>query len=82
MDSVEPLRNFLLRQSIASALPSPGYFKFRPHAWALNLPTGAVHLFQVGTPEIVKQFVTTTNYWSAKFSKEPFVGGVSNVEYG
>ncbi|MCJ1467393.1 hypothetical protein MMC07_006017 [Pseudocyphellaria aurata] len=81
-DSAEKLGKFLLRQTIASALPSPGYSKSRPHVWALSLPTGAVHLFQVGTPEIVKEFVTTANYWSARLSKEPLVGGVSNIEYG
>ena len=82
MDSAEALGNFSLRQTIASALPPPGYSKARPHVWALSLPTGAVHLFNVGTPEIVKEFVTTANYWSARLSKEPLVGGVSNIEYG
>ena len=82
MDNAEALDTFMLRQSIASALPPPGYSKSRPHVWALSLPTGAVHLFQVGTPDIVKEFVTTANYWSARLSKEPLVGGVSNVEYG
>lgn len=81
-DSAEKLGKFLLRQTIASALPPPGYSKTRPHVWALSLPTGAVHLFQVGTPEIVKEFVTTANYWSARLSKEPLVGGISNIEYG
>ncbi len=81
-DSAEALGKFLLRQTIASALPPPGYSKNRPHVWALSLPTGAVHLFQVGTPEIVKEFVTTANYWSARLSKEPLVGGISNIEYG
>ena len=81
-DSAEALEKFLLRHTIASALPPPGYSKNRPHVWALSLPTGAVHLFQVGTPEIVKEFVTTANYWSARLSKEPLVGGVSNIEYG
>lgn len=81
-DSAEKLGKFLLRQTIASALPPPGYSKTRPHVWALSLPTGAVHLFQVGTPEIVKEFVTTANYWSARLSKEPLVGAVSNIEYG
>lgn len=81
-DSAEALGNFSLRQTIASALPPPGYSKTRPHVWALSLPTGAVHLFQVGTPEIVKEFVSTANYWSARLSKEPLVGGVCNVEYG
>ncbi|MCJ1277930.1 hypothetical protein MMC21_005744 [Puttea exsequens] len=81
-DNAESLGTFLLRQTIASALPPPGYSKTRPHVWALSLPTGAVHLFQAGTPEIVKEFVTTANYWSARLSKEPMVGGISNIEYG
>jgi len=82
MDNAEALDSFLLRQSIASALPPPGYSKSRPHVWALSLPTGAVHLFQVGTPDIVREFVTTANYWSARLSKEPLMGGISNIEYG
>lgn len=82
MDNAEEVWKFLLRQTIASALPPPGYSKSRPHVWALSLPTGAVHLFQAGTPEIVKEFVTTANYWSARLSKEPLIGGVSNMEYG
>ncbi len=81
-DNAESLGSFLLRQTIASALPSPGYSKARPHVWALSLPTGAVHLFQVGTPEIVKEFVSTANYWSARLSNHPLVGGISNIEYG
>ncbi|KAF2263511.1 hypothetical protein CC78DRAFT_271119 [Lojkania enalia] len=82
MDNAEALDSFLLRQSIASALPPPGYSKSRPHVWALSLPTGAVHLFQVGTADIVREFVSTANYWAARLSKEPLVGGVSNIEYG
>ena len=81
-ENAEPLGSYLLRQSIASALPPPGYSKARPHVWALSLPNGAVHLFQAGTPEIVREFVSSANYWSARMSKEPLVGGVSNIEYG
>lgn len=81
-DNAENLGSFLLRQTIASALPSPGYSKTRPHVFALSLPTGAVHLFQVGTPDIVKEFVSTANYWSARLSNHPLVGGISNIEYG
>ena len=81
-ENAEALGSFTLRQTIASALPPPGYSKARAHVWALSLPTGAVHLFQVGTPEIAQEFVTTANYWSARLSKEPLMGGVSNVEYG
>jgi Pleckstrin homology domain/Sec7 domain len=82
MDSAEEVWKFLLRQTIASALPDPGYSKARPFVWALSLPTGAVHLFQVGTPDIVKEFVSTANYWSARLSKEPMMGGISTMEYG
>ncbi|QSZ31200.1 hypothetical protein DSL72_000763 [Monilinia vaccinii-corymbosi] len=81
-ENAENLGSFLLRQTIASSLPSPGYSKARPHVWALSLPTGAVHLFQVGTADIVKEFVSTANYWSARLSHHPLVGGISNIEYG
>jgi len=82
MDNATPLGRYLLRQTIASALPPPGYSKARPHVWALSLPGGAVHLFQAGTNEIVREYVACANYWSARLSKEPLTGGVSNVEYG
>lgn len=81
-DSAVSLGTFNLRLTLASALPPPGYSRTRPHVWALSLPTGAVHLFQVGTPEIIREFVHTANYWSARLSSHPLVGGISNVEYG
>ncbi|KAK4240721.1 hypothetical protein C8A03DRAFT_41738 [Achaetomium macrosporum] len=81
-DNATNLGTFSLRQTLASALPPPGYSRTRPHVWALSLPTGAVHLFQVGTAEICKEFVNTANYWSARLSTHPLVGGISNVEYG
>lgn len=81
-ENMEEIDSFTLRQTIANALPPPGYSKSRPHVFALSLPSGAVHLFQVGTPEIAREYVCTANYWSARLSKEPLVGGVSNVEYG
>ncbi|KAI0018199.1 hypothetical protein F4780DRAFT_538321 [Xylariomycetidae sp. FL0641] len=74
--------SYSLRQTLASALPPPGYSRTRPHVWALSLPSGAVHLFQVGTPEISKEFVLTVNYWSARLSTHPLIGGISNIEYG
>ncbi|KAI9708438.1 MAG: hypothetical protein M1820_003898 [Bogoriella megaspora] len=80
--NAEALDAFLLRQTMASALPEPGYSKSRPYVWALSLPTGAVHLFHVGTADIVREFVSTVNYWAARLSKEPLTGGISNVEYG
>jgi len=81
-DNAEEIWKFMLRHTIASALPPPGYSKARPYVWALSLPNGAVHLFSVGTPEIIKEFVTTANFWSARLSKEPMMSGVSNMEYG
>ncbi|UNI17862.1 hypothetical protein JDV02_004176 [Purpureocillium takamizusanense] len=81
-DKALSLGTFNLRLTLASALPSPGYSRTRPHVWALSLPTGAVHLFQVGTPEIMREFVNTANYWSARLSTHPLVGGISNIEYG
>ena len=81
-DNATSVGSFSLRQTLASALPPPGYSRTRPNVWALSLPTGAVHLFQVGTPEISKEFVLTVNYWSARLSTHPLIGGVSNIEYG
>lgn len=81
-DNAVNLGSFNLRLALASALPPPGYSRSRPHVWALSLPTGAVHLFQVGTPEIIREFVHTANYWSARLSTHPLVGGISNIEYG
>ncbi|SPJ74589.1 related to SEC7, component of non-clathrin vesicle coat [Fusarium torulosum] len=81
-DNATNLGCYNLRQTLASALPPPGYSRARPHVWALSLPNGAVHLFQVGTPEICKEFVTTANYWSARLSTHPLTGGISNIEYG
>ncbi|ETS02439.1 hypothetical protein M419DRAFT_78189 [Trichoderma reesei RUT C-30] len=81
-DNAVNLGTFNLRLTLASALPSPGYSRSRPYVWALSLPTGAVHLFQVGTPEIIKEFVSTANYWSSRLSTHPLIGGISNIEYG
>ncbi|KAK4099849.1 hypothetical protein N658DRAFT_559978 [Parathielavia hyrcaniae] len=81
-DNATSQGTFSLRQTLASVLPPPGYSRTRSHVWALSLPTGAVHLFQVGTPEICKEFVATANYWSGRLSTHPLVGGISNIEYG
>lgn len=81
-EGAEALASFPLRQTIATTLPAPGYSKSRPFVWALSLPTGAVHLFQVGTADIANEFASTANYWSARLSKEPLVGGVDSLEYG
>jgi hypothetical protein len=74
--------SFLLRQTLASGLPAPGYSKQRPHVWALTLPSGDVFFFEAGTAELVKEWVESANYWAARTSKEPLKAAVSNMEWG
>lgn len=71
-----------LAHSLAHALPPPGYNRQRPHCMVLTLANGGVYFFQAGTEELVNEWVSTCNYWAARQSKEPLVGGVSNMEYG
>jgi len=63
-------------------MPPPGYSRDRPHCFVLTLPNGGSYFFQAGTPDLVSEWVSTCNYWSARLSREPLSGGVSNVEYG
>ena len=81
MDNAKPIGSYMLRHTIAVTIPG-GYSEARPYVWALTMATGAVHMFDCGTAEIVDEFVSTANYWAARLSKEPLLGGVSNVEYG
>jgi hypothetical protein len=74
--------SFLLRQTLASALPSPGYSRDRPHVWLLTLPSGMVYFFEAGTADLVKEWVQSANYWAARTSKDPLKAGVSNMEWG
>jgi hypothetical protein len=74
--------SFLLRQTLASELPAPGYSRQRQYVWALTLPSGSVYFFEAGTGELVKEWVATANYWAARTSKEPLKAGVSNMEWG
>ena len=82
MDNAELLHTFELRHVVATPLPMNQYSRNRPHVWALSLPTGALHLFSVGTPEISHEFADTSNYWSARLSKKPFKAGFTNANYG
>lgn len=72
----------MLAHSLAHALPPPGYNRQRPHCMVLTLSNGGVYFFQAGTEELVNEWVQTCNYWAARQSKEPLIGGVSNMEYG
>ncbi|KAK4187851.1 hypothetical protein QBC35DRAFT_474140 [Podospora australis] len=81
-DHATNLGTFSLRQTLATAFPPGGYSHARRNVWILNLPTGGVHFFHVGTAEISAEFVATVNYWSARLSTVPLIGGISNIEYG
>jgi PH/SEC7 domain-containing protein len=63
-------------------MPPPGYSKDRQHVFVLTLANGGSYFFQAGTEDLVNEWVSTCNYWSARTSKEPLSGGVSNMEYG
>ncbi|KAI0743591.1 hypothetical protein C8Q80DRAFT_1345613 [Daedaleopsis nitida] len=82
LENATPVGTIMLAHSLAHALPPPGYNRQRPHCMVLTLANGAVYFFQAGTEELVNEWVSTCNYWAARQSKEPLVGGVSNMEYG
>ncbi|KAI0693997.1 hypothetical protein C8T65DRAFT_833556 [Cerioporus squamosus] len=82
LENATPVGTILLAHSLAHALPPPGYNRQRPHCMVLTLSNGGVYFFQAGTEELVNEWVSTCNYWAARQSKEPLVGGVSNMEYG
>jgi hypothetical protein len=71
-----------LTHSLCSALPPPGYSNSRPHVFVLTLANGSSYFFQAGTEDLVQEWVSTCNYWAARLSKEPLLGGVSNIDYG
>ncbi|KAI8394319.1 uncharacterized protein BYT42DRAFT_554203 [Radiomyces spectabilis] len=71
-----------LKHTLANVLPPPGYNRQRPHVFAIQQPHGGVYLFQASSIESANEWVFTCNYWSARESKEPLPGGVSNMEYG
>ncbi|CAO3644374.1 unnamed protein product [Mucor hiemalis] len=70
-----------LKHTLANTLPS-GYSRQRQHAFTLEQSNGAVHVFQAGSADQVIDWVSTCNYWAARESKEPLVGGISSMEYG
>lgn len=82
LSNAVPLGHIPLAHSLANALPPPGYNRARPHVFALTLTSGDVYFFQTGHEELVQEWVSTCNYWAARQSREPFAGGVSNMEYG
>ncbi|GAA5802856.1 hypothetical protein HPULCUR_008331 [Helicostylum pulchrum] len=70
-----------LKHTLAHVLPS-GYSRQRQHAFTLQQSNGVVHVFQTESAQQVEEWVSTCNYWAARESKEPLVGGISSMEYG
>lgn len=81
IENAHDIASFTLRQTYATTLARE-HSKTQAFVWALTLPTGAVHAFAVGSGELREEWISTANYWSARLSKEPLIGGVSNIEYG
>ncbi|KAK9709246.1 hypothetical protein K7432_009156 [Basidiobolus ranarum] len=82
VDASVQMGHIPLRHSLTIALPPPGYSPTRSHVFAVQLPNGGVYLFQTESRELVQEWVSVCNYWSARESKEPMPGGVCNVDYG
>jgi hypothetical protein len=80
-ENAQDLGSFTLRQTYAGSFARE-HSKSQAYVWALTLPTGVIHAFAVGSPELREEWIATVNYWSARLSKEPLIGGVSNIEYG
>ncbi|GMK57715.1 hypothetical protein CspeluHIS016_0405490 [Cutaneotrichosporon spelunceum] len=82
MSSANRHGEYSLMHAMAMALPKPGYSASRPHCFTVTFPNGEISVFQAGTEELVLEWVATCNYWAARKSRQPLVGGVSNMEYG
>ncbi|KAF8658264.1 hypothetical protein AX16_002040 [Volvariella volvacea WC 439] len=82
LSNATPAGTVHLAHTLAHALHPPGYSRQRPHCMVLTLANNGAYFFQAGTEELVNEWVQTCNYWAARTSKEPLMGGVSNMEYG
>ncbi|GFZ49007.1 hypothetical protein JCM24511_06756 [Saitozyma sp. JCM 24511] len=82
LTNANPVGKLDLMHAMAAALPKPGYSAERPHCFSIVLPSGQTTFFQAGTEDLVSEWVATCNYWSARRSRQPLTGGVSNMEYG
>jgi PH/SEC7 domain-containing protein len=82
MSSANRHGDYSLMHAMAMALPKPGYSASRPYCFTVTFPSGEISVFQAGTEDLVLEWVATCNYWAARKSRQPLVGGVSNMEYG
>jgi len=79
-ENAEELGSFMLRQTWASC-DTKSKSKEKP-TWYMHLPTGEIHAFIVNSIELADEWTWTVNYWSARLSRQPLIGGVSSEEYG
>lgn len=79
--NAKPVGTINLMHVLASAVLRNG-ISDKPHCFAVTAATGQVTLFQAGTEDLVAEWVSACNYWSARRSRQPLAGGVSNMEYG
>lgn len=82
LSNAQSVGDVTLAHSLCSAMPPPGYNRSRPHVLVLTLSGGGSYFFQAGTEDLVNEWVLTCNYWAGRTSKEPLMGGVSNMDYG
>lgn len=82
LSNAQSVGDVTLAHSLCSAMPPPGYNRSRPHVLVLTLASGGSYFFQAGTEDLVNEWVLTCNYWAGRTSKEPLMGGVSNMDYG
>lgn len=66
---------------LATPLPRNGTSD-RPYCFSVTAASGQVTVLQAGTDDLVAEWVSACNYWSARRSRQPLSGGVSNMEYG
>ncbi|KAI9297526.1 hypothetical protein K502DRAFT_323233 [Neoconidiobolus thromboides FSU 785] len=81
-DASLQLGTLLLRHCLAVTLPPPGYSPSRPHAFALQLPSGGVYIFQAQSAQLISEWVVICNFWSARETKDPLPGGICSIDYG
>ena len=77
-DNANSLASVPLQHSVAMAMPG----LVTQSAWVLTHPTLGTYQLQVGTEELVQEWMNTATLWAARTFRKPLVSGVSNVEYG
>ena len=77
-DNANSLASVPLQHTMATAMSGP----VTQNTWVLSHPALGMYQLQVGTEELVQEWMNTAILWAARTFKKPLVSGVSNVEYG